>query len=269
MTRVSTKATTTKVVTAQRLEMYALPNFPLVEPGDNLLEQVIQCIDAAGLSLLSGDVLVIAQKVFSKAEDRYVHLNQVEAGDEAKRLAQQVDKDPRLVQLILDESVEVVRQRPGAVIVEHRLGYVHANAGIDQSNISSDANDERVLLLPVDPDASAASLREGLKRETTAEIAIIMNDSAGRAWRNGTQGFAIGTAGFEPVVDLVGETDLFGRVLQATTVAVADELAAGASFMMGQAAEATPVVLVRGANLTAAETGSAGLIRAREQDMFR
>jgi len=253
----------------QCLEMHALPNFPLVEPGDNLLEQIIQCIDSAGLSLQSGDVLVIAQKVFSKAEDRYAYLNQVEAGGEAKILAQQVDKDPRLVQLILDESAEVVRQRPGVVIVEHRLGYVHANAGIDQSNIESTTNDERVLLLPIDPDASAASLREGLKRETAAEVAIIMNDSAGRAWRNGTQGFAIGTAGFEPVVDLVGETDLFGRTLLATTVAVADELAAGASFMMGQAAEATPVVLVRGANLPVAETGSTALIRAREQDMFR
>lgn len=254
---------------SQCLEMHALPNFPLVEPGDDLLAMTLQCLAEAGLSLQDGDVLVMAQKIFSKAENRYIHLHQVEAGSEACELAEKVDKDPRLVQLILDESVEVVRHRPGAVIVEHRLGYVHANAGIDQSNIASDENDERVLLLPLDPDASSAQLREAIAREASADVAIIMNDSAGRAWRNGTQGFAIGTAGFEPVVDLVGETDLFGRVLQATTVAVADELAAGASFMMGQAAEATPVVLVRGANLVKAETGSGALIRAREQDMFR
>ena len=259
----------TKTATTQRLEMHALPNFPLVEPGDNLLEQLLQCIADAGMSLQAGDLLVIAQKIFSKAENRYAYLNKVEASDEARSLAEKVDKDPRLVQLILDESVEVVKHRPGAVIVEHRLGYVHANAGIDQSNITSDAQDERVLLLPLDPDASAARLREGLKRETGAEVAIIINDSAGRAWRNGTQGFAIGTAGFEPVVDLVGSKDLFGRVLVASNVAVADELAAGASFMMGQAAEATPVVLVRGANLPVVETGSRALIRARDQDMFR
>jgi len=260
-----------KEVTAmsQCLEMHALPNFPLVEPGDDLLAMTLQSLEEAGLSLRDGDVLVMAQKIFSKAEGRYIHLGAVEAGTEACELALKVDKDPRLVQLILDESVEVVRHRPGAVIVEHRLGYVHANAGIDQSNISSDESDERVLLLPLDPDVSSAKLRNDIARAMSVDVAIIMNDSAGRAWRNGTQGFAIGTAGFEPVVDLVGETDLFGRALQATTVAVADELAAGASFMMGQAGEATPVVLVRGANLPVVETGSTALIRAREQDMFR
>jgi len=249
--------------------MHALPNFPLVEPGDDLLALTLRSLDEADLSLRDGDVLVIAQKIFSKAENRYKHLHQVEAGAEANELALKVNKDPRLVQLILDESVEVVRHRPGAVIVEHRLGYVHANAGIDQSNISSDTNDERVLLLPLDPDASSLQLRKSIAQEFSVDVAIIMNDSAGRAWRNGTQGFAIGTAGFEPVVDLVGEADLFGRTLQATTVAVADELAAGASFMMGQAAEATPVVLVRGAKLIKSESGSGDLIRPRDEDMFR
>lgn len=252
-----------------RLEMVALPNYPLVEPGDDLVEQIILSMSEAGLSLCDGDVLVIAQKIFSKAEDRYAYLNQVEVSSDAKTLAAQVDKDPRLVQLILDESVEVIKHRPGAVIVEHRLGYVHANAGIDQSNISSDSNDERVLLLPENPDASAAAMQKTLKLKTGATVAIIINDSAGRAWRNGMIGFAIGTAGFEPVVDLVGNKDLFDRSLQTTTAAVADELAAGASFMMGQADEATPVVLVRGANLPVAQVGSGSLIRARNEDMFR
>lgn len=252
-----------------RLEMVALPNYPLVEPGDDLVEQIITSLSDAELSLCDGDVLVIAQKILSKAENRYAYLNQVTVSSDAKILAAQVDKDPRLVQLILDESVEVIKHRPGAVIVEHRLGYVHANAGIDQSNISSDNNNERVLLLPENPDASAWALKKKLKLKAGATVAIIINDSAGRAWRNGTLGFAIGTAGFEPVVDLVGNKDLFDRNLQATTVAVADELAAGASFMMGQASEATPVVLVRGANLTVADVGSGSLIRARNQDLFR
>ena len=254
---------------AQRLDMIALPNFPMVEPGDNLVSQIIQSLASDYLSLQNGDVLVIAQKVISKSENRYAHLNQVVVGAEAEALAPKINKDPRLVQLILDESIEVVKHRPGAVIVEHRLGYVHANAGIDQSNISSNPEDPRVLLLPIDPDASAAQLRTQLLAETGAEVAIIINDSAGRAWRNGTLGFAIGTAGFEPVIDMIGQKDLFGRALEVTTVAVADELAAGASFMMGQAAEAVPVVLVRGANLRRAETGSSSLIRARDQDLFR
>ena len=254
---------------AQRLEMYALPNFPLVEPGDNLVEQIIQALSDADLTLQDGDVLVIAQKIISKAENRYAYLNRVDVGLEARELAQQTGKDPRLVQLILDESVEVITHRPGAIIVEHKLGYVHANAGIDQSNITSDTKDPRVLLLPKDADASAASLRGDLKSAAGAEVAIIINDSAGRAWRNGTLGFAIGTAGFKPVEDLVGKKDLFGRALEITYVAVADELAAGASFMMGQAAEAVPVVLVRGANLPVEEIGSTGLIRSRKEDLFR
>ena len=159
--------------------------------------------------------------------------------------------------------------RPGVIIVEHRLGYVHANAGIDKSNIPSNEDDPQVLLLPIDPDASAGKLRQALGGHFAAHIAIIINDSAGRAWRNGTVGFAIGSAGIEPVRDQIGEPDLFGRVLEVTEVAVADELAAAASFLMGQAAEACPVVLVRGANWQAAETGSASLLRERELDMFR
>ena len=253
----------------QSLQMIGLPNFPLVEPGDDLAEQIAQSLMDANLSLQAGDVLVIAQKIFSKAENRYAYLDQVEVSSAAETLAAEVEKDPRLVQLVLDESIEVIKQRPGAVIVEHKLGYVHANAGIDQSNITSDSEDQRVLLLPVDPDASAAQLRETLKVRSGVEVAVIINDSAGRAWRNGTLGFAIGTAGFEPVVDLVGKKDLFGRTLEATQVAVADELAAGASFVMGQADEAMPVVLVRGARLPKAETGSTSLIRARAQDLFR
>lgn len=252
-----------------QMTLIALPDFPLVEPGDDIAALVLSSLASADLVLEPGDVLVLAQKIISKAEDRYGYLNQVTPSAEAQLLAQQVDKDPRLVELILSESKEVVRQRPGVVVVEHRLGYVHANAGIDKSNISSDDNNPRVLLLPLDSDASANQLRQALQQQQGFDIKVIINDSAGRAWRNGTVGMAIGTAGFDPLQNLIGQQDLFHRQLEVTEVAVADELAAAASFLMGQAAQASPVVLIRGANLAAAEVGSGSLIREKSQDLFR
>lgn len=251
------------------LMLTALAEFPLVEPGDDLVELILASLEASGLSLLDADVLVLAQKIVSKSENRYANLNEVQASREAIALAAEVDKDPRLVELILSESNEVVRQRPGVVIVEHKLGYVHANAGIDKSNIQSDSVNPRVLLLPLDSDASACHLRQELQQKTGKSVFIIINDSAGRAWRNGTVGMAIGTAGFEPVEDMIGSEDLFGRPMEVTEVAVADELAAAASFLMGQAAEAAPVVLIRGAKLQSSTSGSAGLIRSKENDLFR
>ena len=253
------------------LSLFTLPDFPLVEPGDNLADQIVAALAKAKLNLAPGDVVVLAQKIVSKSENRYGYLNDVVVSAEAQALAPQIDKDPRLVQLILDESVEVVRQRPGVVIVEHNKGYVHANAGIDKSNISSADDNPRVLLLPLDSDASARALQTELSQKLAidGDIAIIINDSAGRAWRNGTAGMAIGTAGFEPLVDMIGEADLFNRPMEVTTVAVADELAAAASFLMGQAAEGSPVVLIRGAKLRPSSAGSESLIRPKQQDLFR
>lgn len=254
---------------SQHLELIALPNFPMVEPGDDLVAMTLASLAELNIELVDGDVLVAAQKIFSKAENCYAYLNEIEPSAEALALAPQIEKDPRITQLILDESVEVVAQRPGAVIVEHRLGYVHANAGIDQSNITSDDNNPRVLLLPEDSDRSATQYRDGIKAKTGATVCVIINDSAGRAWRNGTLGYTIGSAGFEPVVDMVGEKDLFDRVMEVTEVAVADELAAAASFLMGQASEGAPVVLVRGAKLRYADADSKKLIRQKSQDLFR
>jgi coenzyme F420-0:L-glutamate ligase/coenzyme F420-1:gamma-L-glutamate ligase len=252
-----------------RLELIPLLGFPLVEPGDDLAQMIFAALHENGLNLQAGDVLVVAQKIVSKAENRYARLAEVNVGTEALALAEQAGKDPRLVQLILQESTEVLRVRPGVIIVQHRNGYVHANAGIDKSNILRDADNPRVLLLPADPDASAQALRRGLAERGAIAPQVIINDSMGRAWRNGTVGLAIGTAGLQPLHNQIGDVDMFGNVLEATEPAVADELAAAASLVMGQAAEACPVVLARGARLKPAEGGSRGLLRDKSIDMFR
>ena len=254
---------------ATRLELIALEGFPLVEPGDNPGQLIVDSLRRNKLHLQPGDVLVVAQKIVSKAENRYVRLADVEPGAEAIALAVRADKDPRQVEVMLSESREVIRVRPGVIIVEHRNGYVHANAGIDRSNIANSPEDPRVLLLPVDPDASARALRATVAELTGVAPQVIINDSAGRAWRHGTVGIAIGTAGIDPVRNQIGEQDLFGNVLQVTEPAIAYELAAAASLVMGQSTEGLPVVLARGMLLPASEAGSARLIRERALDLFR
>ena len=251
------------------LQLLPLEDFPLVEPGDQLAHLLLQNLRHNRLTPESGDILVVAQKIVSKAENRYVRLAEVEPGAEALRLAGQVDKDPRLLELVLRESRQVLRVHPGVIIVEHRLGYVHANAGIDKSNIPFDSEDPQVLLLPEDPDASARRLLRLLTDEFEAPLAVIINDSAGRAWRNGTVGMAIGCAGIEPLADQIGDPDLYGRPLEVTQVAVADELAAAASLVMGQADEACPAVLVKGARWQPADCGQRPLLRPLQQDLFR
>ncbi len=250
------------------VQLVPLLPFPLVQPGDDLAAVVLAVLRDQAIELVAGDLLVVAQKVVSKAEGRYVTLSSVTPGEQAKQLAEQADKEPELVQLILDESREVLRVRPGVIIVEHRLGYVHANAGIDRSNLPG-GGDPQVLLLPENPDASAARLRRSLEAAFVPGLAVIINDSAGRAWRQGTQGFALGTSGIDPVEDQVGRLDLFGRPLEVTEVAVADELAAAASLLMGQADQGCPAVLIRGALWQASEQGSESLLRPRAMDMFR
>ena len=250
------------------MQLFALPGLPEFLPGDDVAALIAQSLNDNDLSLEQGDVIVIAQKIISKAESRYAYYKDVKVTDKAQTLALQCDKDPRLVQLILEESVDVLRVRPGVIIVEHRSGYVHANAGIDKSNLPT-SDDERVLLLPKDSDASAKKIAASLKQQCNVDCGVIINDSAGRAWRNGTLGFAIGTAGFNPLVDMVGKKDMHGRVMEVTEVAVADELAAAASYLMGQADEARPVVIIRGANVQLGDFPSKVLIRDRNRDMFR
>lgn len=254
---------------SQALSLIPLQPFPLVEPGDDVAALIAAALRANDLTLCDGDVLVVAQKIISKAENRYVFLDEVVPGQRAMELAAETDKDPRQVELVLRESKEVLRSRPGVIIVEHRNGYVHANAGIDKSNISVDSDRPRVLLLPEDADRSAKRLRHALAQSLGLAPQVIINDSFGRAWRNGTVGIAIGCAGLAPLYNQIGEQDLFGNELEVTEAAVADELAAAASLVMGQAAEACPVVLARGAQLAGSDQDSRPLLRDKSLDMFR
>ncbi|MFK7829878.1 MAG: coenzyme F420-0:L-glutamate ligase [Congregibacter sp.] len=254
------------------LELVALEKIPDCAPGDDLLGMIVDALAKQSLTLRDGDVLVVAQKVVSKVEGRYVTLASVSPSSKALELAEATGKDPRLVELILRESTEVLRIRPGVIVVEHRNGYVHANAGIDQSNIPQEDSQPQVLLLPEDSNRSAALLKRGLMQHSKATVGVVISDSAGRAWRNGTIGLALGSAGITVLQNRNGEADMYGRTLQATEIAIADQIAAAATLLMGEAAERLPVVVVRGGNFLAAvddDRGCEVLIRDKTRDMFR
>jgi len=253
---------------AAELSIAALAGIPLVRPGDNIADLILHGLANSGLALQHGDVLVIAQKIVSKAERRQIDLRTVTPSARALALAAEVDKDARLVELILRESTEVVRHRKGVLVVAHRCGTVLANAGIDASNVGP-GGDNHVLLLPEDCNRSCRDIRVRLAARTGIEAGVLIIDSLGRAWRNGTVGVALGAAGLPTLLDLRGKPDLFGRTLRSTQVGIADEIAASASLLMGQADEGTPVVVLRGLNLPDADGSADDLIRARELDLFR
>jgi len=215
----------------------ALDGFPLVQPGDDLPALILNALATNNITLRDGDVLVVAHKVVSKAEGRLVRLADVLPSPAAQDLARQTGKEPRFLELVLRESREIVRTRPGLVIAEHRHGWICANAAIDRSNVQQDDEDETVLLLPHDPDASARAIRERVQAATGTTIAVIINDTHGRPFRIGALGVAIGVAGLKPVSSLRGEQDLFGYTMQTTEIATADELAAAASLLQGQTAQ--------------------------------
>lgn len=249
----------------------ALPGIPLVEPGDDLARLILEALGRAGLDLRDGDVLAVTSKIVSKAEGRRVDLATVRPSAQALELARQSAKDPRLVELILRESGEVVRARAGLILVRHRLGFVCANAGIDHSNVTGVhvRPEDWVLLLPEDPDRSAAALRGRLEAASRARLGVLIIDSHGRAWRMGTVGVAVGVAGLPALLDLRGRPDLAGFRLQVTQVGLADELAAAASALAGQADEARPVIHVRGLPHALREGSLAELLRPLENDLFR
>ena len=231
---------------------------------------LLAALGRVGLALQDGDVVAVAQKIVSKAEGRQVRLADVTPSARAVELAAQVGKDARLVELILRESTEVSRLRPGVIIVRHRLGFTSANAGIDRSNVQTEGGEEEaVLLLPLDPDASAAALRDALRAATGATVRGGSTDSPGRPFRLGTVGGAVGVAGLPALGDRRGEADLYGYRLQHTDVGLADEIAAAAGLLMGQAAEGLPAVLLRGLRLPPAEGRATDLVRPPELDLYR
>jgi coenzyme F420-0:L-glutamate ligase / coenzyme F420-1:gamma-L-glutamate ligase len=254
---------------APTLSLTALPGIPTIAPGADLTRLVLDGLARGGIALAAGDILVLAQKIVSKAEGRRVRLADVSPSGRARELARLVDKDPRVVELILEESREVLRARPGVLITLHRLGFVLANAGIDASNVENGAGEESVLLLPADPDGSAERLRRGIHAATGVAPGIVINDSFGRAWRLGTVGTAIGLAGVPGLVDLRGRPDRNGRALRVSEVGAADELAAAASLLMGQGDEGRPVIHVRGFPYPQRPGRASELLRPAQLDLFR
>jgi coenzyme F420-0:L-glutamate ligase/coenzyme F420-1:gamma-L-glutamate ligase len=252
---------------AGELTLIPLRDVAEVRRGDDLAAHLGQAFARARPE--PDDVLVVAQKIVSKAEGRQVDLAQVMPGERARELARLTRKDPRLVELILAESSEVLRAQPDVLIVRHRLGYVMANAGIDRSNVPCAAGAPQVLLLPVDPDASAAALRATLAGRLGFPLAVIISDSFGRPWRRGVVNVAIGAAGLPALLDRRGEADRAGRRLEVTEVALADALAGAAGLLMGEAAEGIPAVLIRGLAVRAPECPARALLRPLSEDLFR
>ena len=253
----------------QRLTLSVVPGIPLIAPGDDLGAIIITAIENAGLEPRDGDIVVVAQKVVSKAQGRYVNLDTIVPSASATELAAKVDKDPRLVEVILSESVRVVRYKPHVLIVEHRSGYITANAGVDRSNVDPAPVKDMVLLLPSDPDAFAEGIRAQMEGHFGRSLGVVVSDSFGRPWRRGTVGVALGSAGISALNDLRGRPDIFGHLLEVTETALADEVASAASLLMGQADEAQPVVLVSGLAVAERPVPACILIRPASEDLFR
>ncbi len=252
---------------APDLALYRITGVPLITSGDDLAGILAECLQGMDLALRPGDILAVAQKIVSKAEGRMVDLATVTPSADAIALAAETGKDPRVIELVLNESRRIVRKRPGVLITEHRLGHVMANAGIDRSNVTGD--EHTVLLLPEDPDRSAQTLRQGLRALTGHAPGVLVTDSFGRPWRMGTTGVAIGCAGVAVLEDLRGHRDLFERELQVAETATADALAAAAGVLMGEGADSVPAVLIRGLPPTAADQPASAVLRPPAEDLFR
>lgn len=249
------------------LTVTALPGIPLVHPGDDLPQLILDGLTRAGLNLEPGDALVVTSKIVSKSEGRLVSLDSVTPTDEARTLATETNKDPRMVTLALSESRGVSRRGPGVLVTQHRLGFVSAMSGIDQSNV--DGGDDCVLLLPVDPDGSAERIRQALKAATGVDVGIVISDSHGRPFRNGNVGVAIGVAGMPALLDLRGRSDLFGRPLKISIQGYADMVASAANLLTGEADEGRPVILLRGLRFPPQEGHSSDINRPPEQNLYR
>jgi coenzyme F420-0:L-glutamate ligase/coenzyme F420-1:gamma-L-glutamate ligase len=248
------------------LTLTALPGIPLIQQGDDLALVIYHAAKRANVALMDTDVLVVTSKIVAKAEGRRLSLSDVVPGEEAQRLAAITGKDARMVEMVLRESTEVSRAAPNVLVVRHRLGFVSANAGIDQSNVAGD--EDSALLLPLNPDASAARIRDGLQRLTNAQIGVVLSDSHGRPFRMGNVGVAVGVAGIPALRDLRGSSDLFGRALRITIQGYADMIASAAGLVSGEGAEGLPVIHIRGL-IAHGEGKASDLNRPAEQDLYR
>jgi coenzyme F420-0:L-glutamate ligase/coenzyme F420-1:gamma-L-glutamate ligase len=252
-----------------QLTLTALPHIPLIQRGDDLASIILRGLGDASLALEEGDMLVLAQKIVSKAEGRMVRLGDVTPSPRAIALSEECGKDARFCEVVLWDTREVLRVRDGLIVVETTHGWVCANAGIDRSNVAPHDADEWVLRLPEDADRSATELRERLRAATSRDVGIIIDDTHGRAWRNGAIGVAIGVAGLPAIEDLRGRMDLFGYHLQVTTIGLADQIASAASLVQGQADEGRPIIHVRGVSRSKGEGSAREIVREKELDLFR
>ena len=252
----------------ETISLYPLQGIPLIRSGDDLSTIIIESVHSNKFQWSDSDILVIAQKIVSKSEGRLVNLKQIQPSKHSIELASRTEKDPRLVELILSESKKVIRFKKGLIVVQNHQGVILANAGIDHSNVEQDDENDQVLLLPKNPDVSAEKIHKNLFARTGFHLGVIINDSIGRAWRNGTIGTAIGVAGLPAILDLKGRDDLFGNPLQVSEQAIADELASAASLIQGQADEAIPVVLIKGFKTLLDNIPASSLIRDIKNDLF-
>lgn len=262
-----------RVSCASTLSLTALPGLPRVAPGDDVPRLIIAALEGAGMALRAHDVLVVTSKVFSRSEGRFVDVSRVTPSPRAEELARTVGKDARMVELILRESTDVSRAAPNVIIVRHRLGFVSANAGIDLSNASPTHETDPsggpwALLLPEDPDACAKRTREALEARYGVSLGVVISDSHGRPFRMGTVGIALGVSGLPALHNQIGRADLDGRKLESTLTAPADQVAAAADLVAGQADEARPVILVRGLSFQASDSSATELLRLRQQDLY-
>ena len=254
---------------SRRVTLTPLEGIPVVREGDDVAQFVGDSIERMGLVPADFDVVVVTQKILSKAEGRRVRLTDMDPSSRALELAASLDKDPHMIEVVLGESNDVVACGHGVLIAEHRSGHVMANAGVDRSNVGHAADDETVLLLPLDPDASAAVLHRALEARFACRLAVVVSDSVGRPWRHGVAGIAIGAAGLPSLTDLRGAPDLFGVPLKVTLTGFADQIASAANLVAGEAAEGVPAVHVRGLQWSAAPVPARALVRDRESDLFR
>jgi coenzyme F420-0:L-glutamate ligase/coenzyme F420-1:gamma-L-glutamate ligase len=254
-----------KFVPSNRLEILGIDGLPEIREGDDLTHLFLEAVEEQKVGLEDGDVIIFTSKIVSKSEGRVVDLSGVRVSGEADRIAEETDKDPRIVQLVLDESKSIERMMKNHVIVETKHGFVCANAGVDESNVAEGS----AVLLPKDPQRSAQQLRREIEERSGRTIAVLISDSFGRAFRDGVTGICVGISGISALIDRRGEEDRFGKIAQITKEAIADEICAAANLVMGEFKEGVPIAIVRGLHLERCEGDIQDLLFTREEDLFR